>query len=364
VAESPGVGGPKWNEAIAAAKEKVCDREKGNVAARKEALGRIDDELSAWLLVSQFEGNEEASGTVLSECCARVARWAAARAGVTGATSEERNQFLILAALGSELAELLQQTPKVTRSQLERLLHQISDGGWPSGPAAELGHVHRVLNPAALREAANMVVWWDFSEQALPSRHPWTQQEMEQLKGHGVSLLTPELAAARENELGLRPLLAARQQLVLVVPRQRGGNMVARHPLHARLLSLLEGKNPSLPTIDLDAEVSTGKASAPLELRRIAHIPRRSCCLRMPGRSRWQSHGTAGRARRDHSPLSLDALWGSSNLDRPRVMSVESASGSGALARAGLHWSLPWLSRQSQERSGRAWLWSKWPAGS
>lgn len=42
VAESPGVGGPKWNEAIAAAKERVCETEKGNVAARKEALGRID----------------------------------------------------------------------------------------------------------------------------------------------------------------------------------------------------------------------------------------------------------------------------------------------------------------------------------
>jgi hypothetical protein len=265
--------GPKWNEAIAAAKDRVCEREKGNVAARKEALGRIDDELSAWLLVSQFEGNEEAAGKILSECCARVARWAAARAGVTSATSEERNQFLVLAALGSELAELLQQTLKVTRSQLERLLHQISDGGWPSGPAAELGHVHRVSNPAAIREAANMVVWWDFSEPALPLRPPWTQQETQQLKGHGVSLLTPEMAAARENQLSLRPLLAARQQLVLVVPRQRGGNRVARHPLQARLLSLLEGKNPSLPTIDLDAEVSTGKASAPLELRRIPHLP-------------------------------------------------------------------------------------------
>ena len=280
VAESPGVGGPKWNEAIAAVKASICEKQKGNVSAQKEALQRIDDELCAWLLVSQFEENEEATGIVLSECCARVARWAAARAGVTGRASEERDQFLVLAALGSELADLLQQTSKVTRSQLERLLHQISDRGWPSGPATELEHVHLVANPTAIREPANVVVWWDFNEPALPSRPPWTQQEMEQLQGHGVSFLAPEMTAARESQLGLRPLLAARQQLILVVPRQRGGNRVARHPLHARLISLIEGKNPSLPTLDLDAEVSTGKASAPLELRGMKHLP-------LPARMRW-----------------------------------------------------------------------------
>ena len=280
VAESPGVGGPKWNEAIEAAKDRVRVKEKGNVAAQKEALQRIDDELSAWLLVSQFEGNQEASGTVLSECCARVARWAASRAGASGADSAERNQFLVLAALGSGLAELLQQTPKITRSQLERLLHQISEGGWPSGPSAELGHVHRVSRPAALREPANVVVWWDFSEPALLSQPPWTQLEREQLQAQGVSFLSPERAAARESKLWLRPLLAARQQLVLVVPRQRGGNRVAHHPLHARLLSLLEGKDPSLPTIDLDTAVATGKPSAPLKLRDIRHRP-------LPGLRRW-----------------------------------------------------------------------------
>lgn len=280
VAESPGVGGPKWNEAIAAVKAGICEKQKGNVSAQKEALQQIDDELCAWLLVSQFEENEEATGIVLSERCAQVARWAAARAGVTGGASEEREQFLGLAALGSELADLLQQTSKVTRSQLERLLHQISDRGWPSGPAAELEHVHLVANPAAIREPASVVVWWDFNEPALPSRPPWTQQEMEQLTGHGVSFLTPEMTAARASQLGLRPLLAARQQLILVVPRQRGGNRVARHPLHARLISLIEGKNPSLPTIDLDAEVSTGKASAPLELRSVKHLP-------LPALMRW-----------------------------------------------------------------------------
>ena len=265
VAESPGVGGPKWNEAIATAKDRVREKEKGNAAAEKEALQRIDDELSDWVLVSQFDGNQEASGAVLSECCARVARWATSRAATTGADSPERDQFMVLAALGSGLAELLQQTPKVTRSQLERLLHQLSEGGWPSGPSAELGHVHRVARPAALREPADVVVWWDFSEPTLPSQPPWTQLEREQLQANGVSFLTPEMAAARENQLWLRPLLAARQQLVLVVPRQRGGNRVAHHPLHARLLSSLEGKDPSLPTIDLDGAVSSGKPPAPLK---------------------------------------------------------------------------------------------------
>jgi hypothetical protein len=145
---------------------------------------------------------------------------------------------------------------------------------------AELGHVHRVSNPAALREPATVVVWWDFSEPAVPSRPPWTQQEKEKLKGHGVSFLPPEMAAVRENQLGLRPFLAARKQLILVVPRQRGGNRVAHHPLHARLLSLLEGKNPSLPTIDLDGEMSIGKASAPLMVRGIEHQP-------LPTLKRW-----------------------------------------------------------------------------
>src|SRR6185436_14085312 len=221
VGESPGIGGPKWREAVEAAKDSAKSKPENDLAAQKEALRRIDDDLRDWLLVPRFDPAKGATGATVSECCARVTRWAAVQAAVSGATDCEIEQFMALAALASELSELVCSLPTITRCELERLYHLVNSKGWVDRSIIpELGRVHCVANPAALIESVDTIVWWNFSEPSAPQRVPWTKAELKQLVAHGAQFPSAETAAVRENALWLRPLFAARKKLILVWPRQ------------------------------------------------------------------------------------------------------------------------------------------------
>jgi len=135
----------------------------------------------------------------------------------------------------------------------------------------ELGHIHRAAHPSAVNEPADSVVWWNFSEPPPSARLPWTTQELEQLRAHGVEFPSSETLAVMETARWLRPVLAAKKQLVLIYPRERAGEPVAQHPLLTRLLSLLDKESKPLPIVDLDYLISTGRADAPWHFTQLNH---------------------------------------------------------------------------------------------
>jgi hypothetical protein len=281
IAECPGVGGPQWQAAIEATKENIEKSGALNALAKQQAVERIEQDLKNWITVAEFDAKEGASEAKVSECCARVARWAALQSVADGASIIEAYQFRALASLSSEMAQLLKSQRFITRSQLERLLHQVSGMGWPGGSAMEeLGHVHRVAHPGAVNEPVDNVVWWNFSEPAPSTRLAWTTQELEQLHAHGVEFPTPETLAEMEAARWLRPVLAAKKQLVLIYPRERAGEPVAPHPLLTRLLSLLHKESKPLPVVDFDSLISTGNADAPWHFVQQDHRP-------LPTLRRW-----------------------------------------------------------------------------
>jgi hypothetical protein len=287
IADCPGVGGPQWKAAIASTKESIENSGALSAVEKQEATERIDQDLKDWVLVAEFDAQAGASGSKLSECCARVARWAALQSVADGVSIIEAHQFRALASLSSEMAELLQSQPTIARSQLERLLHQVSGTGWPGGSAMEeLGHNHRVAHPGAVNERVDNVVWWNFSESPPPARLPWTTQELEQLRTHGVEFPTPETLAVMETARWLRPILAAKKQLILVYPRERAGEPVAHHPLLTRLVSLLDKESRPLPVVDLDHLISAGKADAPWHFVPVNHRP-------LPALRRWWKANTS-----------------------------------------------------------------------
>lgn len=270
VAASPGMGGPKWNEAIEWARNRA--REQPGSSAQAEASRRIDEDMVHWLMGPRFGPAEGAPGEMLSACCARVARWAGSRGGVAEMDGCEREQFLALASLASELADLLGTLPSVTRVQLEGLLREAISNGWAGAAApAELGHAHCVSSPAALIEPADSIFWWDFNERRAMPRLPWTTAELRQLKMHGADFPSPEIRASQATATWIRPVLAARKRLILATPRQRAGEPVARHPLHSRLLALLADSSPGLLTQDVDAELASGRSSPPVKFIRVNH---------------------------------------------------------------------------------------------
>ncbi len=287
IADCPGVGGPQWKAAIASIKESIENSGTLSAVEKQEATERIEQDMKDWLLVAEFDAKAGAGGSKLSECCARVARWAALQSVADGVSIIEAHQFRALASLSSEMAELLQSQPTIARSQLERLLHQVSGTGWPGGSAIEeLGHIHRVAHPGAVNEWVDNVVWWNFSEPLPPARLPWTTQELKQLRAHGVEFPTPETLAVMETERWLRPILSAKKQLILVYPRERAGEPVAHHPLLTRLLSLLDKESKLLPVVDLDHLIFTGNADAPWHFVQVNHRP-------LPTLRRWWKTNTS-----------------------------------------------------------------------
>lgn len=72
IAECPGIGGPQWQAAVAATKENIENYGKLNADEKKQAIERIEQDLKNWLAVAEFDAKAGASGSKLSECCARV----------------------------------------------------------------------------------------------------------------------------------------------------------------------------------------------------------------------------------------------------------------------------------------------------
>lgn len=281
IAECPGVGGASWEAAISSAREIVETSDTLDAVGKQAALERIDKDVIDWLLVADFDAREGAPGSRLAKCCAQVSHWAIHQAMAESIPETEELQFHALAALGSEMARVLESQSSITRSELERLLHQVSGKGWPGGCAIEeLGSVHRTLYPGAVHEPVDTVVWWGFSAPPPPPRLPWTLEEQDELRAHGAEFPARESVAVMESRQWVQPFLAARKQLILVFPRERGGEPVAHHPMLVRLRSLLDADSEPLSVIDLDEVICSGTADAPWALERIDHRP-------LPAMRRW-----------------------------------------------------------------------------
>ncbi len=272
LAGSPGTGGPQWNEAIEAARaaaEEIKDKEEA-----KSALEKIDKDLERWVLIERFDPGKGAPGANLSELCMNLSRWASARSAQTDLDEVQASHFKLLSSIASDLAEAITEQTRVTRLELENLLKELCSTGW-EGEVLEpqLGHVHCAHHPHAVIAPVEQVIWWDFSESSEGKPIYWSQDELKAWESHGARFIAPEAQAAFKVKSWMRPLLAARKQLVLVLPKQSGGEPVPRHPLFARLLAVTEGNPARLPMRDLDRELYQQKASAPLTFTTLGHRP-------------------------------------------------------------------------------------------
>ncbi len=117
------------------------------------------------------------------------------------------------------LAALEQQGVEFLRPrQLQQVIEQATANG-SDNPllAAQADAYLTVTRPGAAIEPADTVTWWNLAMPALPARSPWSRAESRQWADLGVALpdSTAQLAQAAQD--WLRPVLAARQQLTLVL---------------------------------------------------------------------------------------------------------------------------------------------------
>lgn len=261
-AKQPGHGGEGWQAAKAAIKG-------------MEGGAELIAQVNFW-----FEGQRwpREDGAPLPDVEMRVERVLAALRGFMATSWDD------LAALGGgvrqgqafldALAELKAQgLERLTPRHVEQLLAQSTLAG-ASNPYAEpeVG-CRRSTTVAALSalEPAGKVVWWMPSKPALPSPHKWTSAEMAALKDRGAELreMTAELTALAKD--WLRPLMAAQECFVVVLPPAAE----EEHPIWLLVRRLL----PDFPIRHVEVELSGGGhaivvPNRPLPaLDRYLHIP-------------------------------------------------------------------------------------------
>lgn len=239
VDREPGIGGQAWQEV-------------------KSRLVGGDDESSVasiveWLEAPRWRREEGAPIGVLIE---RAERMALALQQRVALEAQQADGVSVVSAAVQQCEAVVKALTELqsrgTGHVSPRMLEQIIDCATPNGvidPAAmaQVGAVRSASSVAACVESADEVIWWMPSAPALIQPLPWSLDEQAGLRSMGVHLRNPELELQGLFTRWLRPLLAARQRFVLVLPT---GEAEA-HPITQILDQLVQGFNQQ--ALDLDA---------------------------------------------------------------------------------------------------------------
>ncbi len=261
VADRPGIGGEKWRAAVAEIE-----------AHYGEKAAAVLDEIRIWVEHPRYR---ESEGAPIGNVIERVQRLAGffqvrlgdedpARAAANNAAhSQCRACARALVGLQAQGVEVIK--PR----QLQILVSQATAQG-SENPLlfAQTGAHRTVTQPGAAIELADDVYWWQLSIPSLPTPYPWARSEARSLEEFGVDLPSLDSRLAREAADWLRPVLAARRRLVLVLPSK--GEEV--HPLWQMIEALFE--RPAVT--ELEALLSCPDP-ATIEVERQP----------LPGRKRW-----------------------------------------------------------------------------
>lgn len=282
VSEYPGIGSRDWNEAVESRRDYLRQEYASDKKRLEAKLNRLDEDLAKWIIVERFDPQLGAPGSVLAATCMDVAKWAVGISQGKELPESIARQYIYLASLTGDLAGIVKTLPLITRVQLERLVDQVVADGTDSGDAEpEVGHVHRLKIPGAMLESVETVLWWDFQAPPLPPQPPWTHHEAEQLEERGVKLQSIASRVARDNLMAVRTILAARKQLVFLIPRRTGNELSAHHPLFDRIQSVI---NDKLKVLDLDRYLTDPLlVHTPVPVEPIVSLARRP----LPGIRRW-----------------------------------------------------------------------------
>jgi hypothetical protein len=269
IASYPGIGGAAWQEALEAIEAHYA----GDGAA-------VLADIAFWLESPRVAANTSAPLEFIAARAARLAQFFQEQ--LADPDAMHRAAWAVghaqATAVEHALNTLKQQgVTGVAAETLDRLVAQATAAGCDnpvlSAQAAARGCVRA---PCALIELFDEVCWWHMSAVPLIKPYPWSPRELTQLRGIGVELPDTSTVLERQARAWLRPLLAARRCLTLMLPR--AGAEV--HPAWLTFSSLLE--RPTV--IDVESLLSGGApGQGSATAQGIAAVPHRP----LPQRRRW-----------------------------------------------------------------------------
>lgn len=291
----PSVGSPDWDRALGEEMKAVED------AGRREALR---ERLEA-IFKADAEIREEYPAAALHARAAMVRKWAAARRNVKPEPPDDLAAGLDAIILQCRIFERLVDlngARGLSEPQLLKLTAQAAESVRSNRRFEAQAGLAAVDSPEAVAGPARVVVWWDFTHDAArePFTLPLSRAELAGLEAVGVRLTPATELAADQVRRQRRPLLHAREMLLLVCPVfGEDGEERHPHPLWDEVLAGIGG----------DAEL------ARIETRTLA--PRTKARMRkdkrlpLPeARRTWTAAPKSVAVPGSHSPTALETLLG------------------------------------------------------
>ncbi len=244
IARTPGIGsGPAWVETLDRI-EKACEEAEYDWPGVRERIG-------IWIEHPRFDPAIGISLRALTDRLKQLASYFQGRL----LDKDVAKQMAFTSALSQTLtlqrsvnALALQGETHIKVQPLQTLLLQATaQGSFNPLFVAQVAACRTVTQPGAAIDAARTVFWWQFSAPASAAAYPWSRSELATLRKAGVDLPDLNEVMTLDAILWQRPVLAATDQLKLVLPAP--GMEV--HPLWLLLESLFEkGFRP--PVVELE----------------------------------------------------------------------------------------------------------------
>lgn len=212
VADAPGIGGAYWQRTLA-------DIEKHY---GEDKAPEVREQITQWIEHQRFPSEPGAPLDAVIERVEKLVEFFRLRLGET----DNARRLAFHASFGQckacleSLKGLQSQGANVIRPrQLQKLVTQATANGsdnplWP----AEVGASQVVSHPGAVTEPIERVIWSPLAMPVLPGSDPWSGSELSALKQAGVELPSVSDRLDQIAASWLRPVMAAKEQFVLVLP--------------------------------------------------------------------------------------------------------------------------------------------------
>ncbi len=298
LADTPGIGGPRWE----AAKAELSGDESHPERARHVAA------VQEWLETRGADAIMGAAKAALLAVVARVRSWLLSR--IAAAPGDVT--LLIAAQHANALAAALENDPRQAFSlpELRKLVASVlAVGSAVELVAEQAGRHEHVSSAAGLWVPRRVVVWWAFNDRvAGPGRLPWRQAELLALGRAGLHFADPKLLLAESAAAARRAFACASERIVLVSARSAAGSSLGNHPLWDEIVARVGLDESSLSKLVVSARQLLDTSSEHPALLRPPLASHAS--VELPGgRAEW-APDCAVAPLAQFSYASLDALLG------------------------------------------------------
>lgn len=251
IAKSPGLQGEGWYAMINRYFDDIAEKEPPKVANEQRR------QYNFWFERQRYDMGKTVPKQDVVDIFSYLREWSLKAFEDSGS---KNNSLIVLGEQAKRITELLRALPEtaLTYLELERIVRTVYEPAPVVFQPEEAGRMPYVTQPGAFIGPVDAVLWWNFTQNETPhffSR--WYKLERAYLEQLGVHPNTPEQENARTIWQRTRPVLCAKNRLLLVLPQSINGEDAQPHPLFGDLEATFS--NLGEITYDLDSEA--GKAN-------------------------------------------------------------------------------------------------------